>query len=76
MAYATDHAVLRYIERVLKVDVQAIREMLANPAVDTAAKIGCTTVKLGDGTRLKLQGDVVSTVLGARKHRKRQKGHR
>jgi hypothetical protein len=67
MAYVTDHAVLRYLQRVHGIDVEAIRRKLSVPAIETAAAIGCDTVKLGDGTRLKLHGDVVATVLESRK---------
>lgn len=73
MAYVSDHAVLRYLERVKGVDIEAIRAELASPAVDTAVAIGCDTVKRGDGSRLKLVGHVVQTVLGpqmADRHRR------
>lgn len=73
MAYVSDHAVLRYLERVQRIDVEAVRRKLAVEAVDVAAQLGCDTVVLGDGTRLKLHGDVVATVLEARKF-KRQAG--
>lgn len=67
MAYVSDHAVLRYLERVEGIDIEAVRRKLSVDAVDTAAAFGCGTVVLGDGTRLKLHGDVVSTVLESRK---------
>jgi hypothetical protein len=63
MAYISDHAVLRYLERVRGIDIEAVRAEMTSPAIDVAASIGCTTVKMGNGARLKLQGDVVSTVL-------------
>lgn len=71
MAYVTDHAVLRYLERVEHIDVEAIRRKLNVGGIATAAAFGCDTVRLGDGTRLKLHGDVVATVLESRKHRVR-----
>lgn len=74
MAYVSDHAVLRYLERVEGIDIEAVRRKLTVSAIDTAASIGCDTVRLGDGTRLKLHGDVVSTVLEPRKHRKAAHG--
>jgi hypothetical protein len=49
----TDHSLLRYIERVWHIDVEA-------------AQIGCDTVKMGNGARLKLKGNVVATVLPKR----------
>jgi uncharacterized protein (UPF0254 family) len=72
VSYVTDHAVLRWLERVAGVDVEAVRRHLSVDAVDTAAKIGCGTVIMGDGVRLKLTGDVVSTVIEARKKRVRR----
>jgi hypothetical protein len=72
MAYVSDHALLRYLERVEKIDIEAIRRKLSVNAIDTAAAFGCETVLMGDGTRLKLHGDVVSTVIGKREsHRGR-----
>jgi hypothetical protein len=60
----TDHAVLRYVERVMGIDVEAIRAEMASHAVQTAAAMQCHTVKLGNGARLKLKGGTVMTVLG------------
>jgi hypothetical protein len=70
MAYVSDHAVLRYLERVKGVDVAGARAALAVPSIDQAARFGCNTIVMGDGTRLKLNGDVVATVLESRKHRR------
>ena len=61
--YISDHAVLRYLERVKGVDVEAARAEMMSASVATAIDIGCDTVKLGNGARLKLQGHVVQTVL-------------
>lgn len=67
MAYISDHAVLRYLERVKGIDMNAIRAEMTSPALDVAARIGCETVVMGNGARLKLTGDIVSTVLESRK---------
>jgi hypothetical protein len=67
--YVSDHAVLRYLERVKGIDIEAIRAELSTPTIDVAAQFGCDTIKRGDGSRMKLQGDVVSTVLGKRHQR-------
>jgi len=63
MSYISDHAVLRYLERVRGIDIEAVRAEMMSPAIDTAVQFGCDTVKLGNGARLKLVGDVVQTVL-------------
>lgn len=73
MPHVTDHAVLRWLERVAGVNVEAIRAHLTVHGIGTAASIGCDTIIMGDGTRLRLRGDTVVTVLGARKHRKQQR---
>jgi hypothetical protein len=52
------------LERVKGIDIEAIRAEINTPAVADAVAFGCDTVKRGDGSRLKLVGDVVSTVLG------------
>ena len=78
MVYVSDHACLRYCERVLGIDIDAIREELANPIIQQAVEIGCDTVILGSGARLKLKGDTVATVLPKRaarpKHGRREHG--
>jgi hypothetical protein len=75
MAYVSDHAVLRFLERQHGVDVEGIRAALTVKAIDKAAAFGCGTIKLGNGARLKLNGDVASTCLGKRKARKHPHGH-
>lgn len=68
MAYVSDHAVLRYIERVMLIDVESIRAKLNSPVIDTAMQFGWDTV-LMDDCRLKLKGDLVATVLEKRSKR-------
>lgn len=74
MTYISDHAVLRYLERVKGVDIESIRAEMQSRALDAAVAIGCDTVILSGGARLKLVGDVVSTVLSAKmpdRHRRK-----
>jgi hypothetical protein len=66
MAEISDHAVLRYLERVKGVDIEAIRAEMQSPALDAAAAFGCSTVIMGNGARLKMQGSVVVTALEKR----------
>lgn len=63
MAFVSDHAVLRFLERVKGIDIEAIRAELTTSTIDTAAGFGCDTIIRGDGSRMKLQGDIVATVL-------------
>jgi hypothetical protein len=60
----SDHALVRYCERVLNIDMEAIRAEMSSQAVQTAASMQCHTVRLGNGARLKLKGETVTTVLG------------
>jgi hypothetical protein len=71
VSFVTDHAVLRYLERHHGIDVEAIRTSMNVHGIDVAAEFGCATVKLGNGVRLKLRGDVACTCFEARKRRKR-----
>lgn len=66
MVHISDHAVLRYLERVHHLDIEAIRDEMRCPALDTASRIGCNTVILGNGARLRLKGQHVVTVVPKR----------
>lgn len=68
MCIVTDHAIDRYIERVSRVDRDVARDCIASASevIDIAAEFGCTRVRLGNGARLRLAGDVVVTVLPKR----------
>ncbi|ANI79020.1 hypothetical protein [Sphingobium sp. EP60837] len=59
----SDHALVRYIERVHGYDLTPIREMMLTNAVRTAAQMGCRSVKLGCGARVMLRGHTIITVL-------------
>jgi len=61
-----DHAVLRYLERVYGVDVEAVREEMRSPALETANDFGAATVIKGNGGRLILRSGVVVTTLPKR----------
>lgn len=63
MATISDHAVIRFLERVYGVDIEAVKREMQSPALDAAERIGCRTIKRADGTRLKLRDGVVTTVL-------------
>lgn len=66
MAYVSDHAVLRYLERVKGIDIEAVRRELTSPVIDTASEFGCATVLRHDCT-MRLTGSVVSTIIPKRK---------
>ncbi len=65
MARITTHAVQRYIERFEpRLSQEQARDVLvaSSRAIDVAAAFGATMVKLSNGARLVLVGDVVTTV--------------
>jgi len=61
MTPVTDHAVLRYIERVMGVDVDRIRRTISE-AVDGAAKIGVNRVTI-NGWEFRIKDGTVVTML-------------
>jgi hypothetical protein len=63
LSLVTDHALIRYIERVHGYDLDPIREMILTPNVLALAKSGSGAVILGCGARIKIEGGRVVTVL-------------
>lgn len=64
----TDHALIRYIERVGMLDLEPIRKMILTPNVVAVANEGNGNVILGCGARIVVKDGRVVTVLpkGAR----------
>lgn len=60
-AHVTDHAVISYLERVLKIDVEAHRREIGRK-VDHAMELGASSVLL-DGMRYHLRDGKVTTVM-------------
>lgn len=60
----SDHALLRYIERLCVVDVEALKAEMLTPSVVAAIKAGATGVKMPLGT-LVIKGSTVVTFLTA-----------
>jgi len=63
IAIVTDHAVLRYLERVMLVDVEALRCRIGQ-RVDRAVSVGASAV-IVDGFRYALREGYVTTVTEA-----------
>lgn len=68
MIHVTRHAIQRYQERVAPLDDGSVRARIHahDRAIAAAADFGAAVVRLGDGTRLVLDGRSVVTVLGRR----------
>ena len=62
--YVTDHAVVRYLERVKGIDMDAVRAEIA-AHVDLALEHDGVSGVLSDGFRYRLQGLTVTTVVQA-----------
>lgn len=63
MAEISDHACQRYAERIEQLPDVRAELMLHADIIDRAAAFGCDTIKLPNGARLKLKGNIVATVL-------------
>jgi len=60
--HVTNHAVLRYQERVAPVSMERARAILSSPTMQRAADFGATFVRLGTGQRVVIQDQTVVTV--------------
>jgi hypothetical protein len=61
----TDHALLRYIERVLGVDVAGLRAEILNPNVIAAIAGGASSITK-DGVKFVVKGNALVTVIDAK----------
>lgn len=64
----TDHAVLRYLERVKGIDVEAVKREMDTPSLRAAVGIGASGLRLSNGAKLVIDGGSVVTVLPAGHH--------
>jgi hypothetical protein len=58
----SDHALIRFMERALGFDVEAIKGRILTPERKAAIRAGATSISV-DGVRLKVQDNVIVTVL-------------
>lgn len=64
MAQISDHAVLRYLERVKGIDIAAIRREMSSAALEAVSGMGGTAdVRMPNGARLRVVAGVVVTVI-------------
>lgn len=69
MTHVTDHAIVRYLERVKGIDMDIIRAEIDTPTVEIAVEFGAPTVIGRDGHRRIIRDGVVQTVLPKRGRR-------
>lgn len=63
--HVSDHAVVRWLERIQGVDVDAIRERILDPKVRAACEIGATGIKI-DGFEYVIERGSVITIQPAK----------
>lgn len=60
----SDHALLRFLERVLKIDVKELRTRILTPTIIDAIKAGASAVTV-EGVKFVVEDNVIVTTLGA-----------
>lgn len=73
--HITDHAVLRYLERVKGVDIDAVRDEIANKVNVAAEHRGLSAVII-DGFRYAIKRGSVQSIFKLNRQDKRTGGHR
>lgn len=74
--FVTDHAVVRYLERVLHIDVDKLKDdireqaSLGTPCANAPIKGGVVIMGPRNKAACILQGEVITTVLGVREIRR------
>lgn len=67
----TDHALLRYIERVCEIDIEALREHILTPTVRQAIQSGATAVKTAEFMAV-VKGNAITTITTPEVHPERK----
>lgn len=72
--HITDHALLRYVERVFGIDVDAVRREILTDGVARCIELGASTITV-NGIQLRVKDRSVVTVIGSdqKTHRKMSK---
>ena len=74
IVHVTDHAVVRYLERVHGVDIEGLRRRIGR-RVDRGVALGAGRVK-ADGVQYCLSGKTVTTVVKQELRRRGQRGRK
>ncbi|WP_262272827.1 hypothetical protein [Microvirga yunnanensis] len=72
----TDHALLRYVERVFKIDVDAVRRQILTDGVAKGIEHGASTITV-NGIQFRVKDRSIVTVIRSdqKTHRKKSKAH-
>lgn len=66
--YVTDHALVRYMERVKGIDLDAVRREILTPERVAMIKAGAVRIKIEGGNELRIKESAVVTIVN-RGHR-------
>jgi len=74
--HITDHALLRYVERVFGIDVDAVRRQILTDGVAKCIELGASTITV-NGIQFRVKDRSIVTVIGSNQkpHRKKSKAH-
>jgi hypothetical protein len=74
--HITDHALLRYVERVFGIDVDAVRREILTDGVARCIELGASTITV-NGIQFRVKDRSIVTVIGGdqKTHRKKSKAH-
>ncbi len=74
--HITDHALLRYVERVFGIDVDAVRREILTDGVAKCIELGASTITV-NGIQFRVKDRSIVTVIGSNQktHRKKSKAH-
>jgi predicted nuclease with TOPRIM domain len=74
--HITDHALLRYVERVFGIDVDAVRRQILTDGVAKCIELGASTITV-NGIQFRVKDRSIVTVIGSdqKTHRKKSKAH-
>ena len=72
----TDHALLRYVERVFGIDVDAVRREILTDGVARCIELGASTITV-KGIQFRVRDRSIVTVIGSdqKTHRKKSRAH-
>jgi predicted nuclease with TOPRIM domain len=74
--HITDHALLRYVERVFGIDVDAVRRQILTDGIAKCIELGASTITV-NGIQFRVKDRSIVTVIGSdqKTHRKKSKAH-
>jgi hypothetical protein len=74
--HITDHALLRYVERVFKIGIDALRRQVLTDGVTKGIEHGASTITV-NGIQFRVNDRSIVTVIGSdqKTHRKKSKAH-